>query len=407
MKVEKKAKGQDFLDKYGFTIVIGILVCISLWMRVVLTGRMHSGDYNTYYEKWVLIYRDLGVARGLTWEIGDYYVPYNVCIALLAQLPFEPDVLLTAFSCVFEYLSCYFIYKIAMELCSGRNFSKRKGLENNNMPKRYHRQLSVFLAVATLFLPCVFSNSATWQQCDSIYTFFSLAALYYLLKEKYSVAFIAYGISFCFKLQAIFLLPLFVLLYIVDKKFSIFNFLWIPVSYLVLGLPAIIAGRPALDVYSIYIEQTAEYGTMAFNTVNGYNLISDQYQLYHKPAFLMTTMLFVAAAVWCCRYRNHMDSRRILYVTIWILWTCAMFLPAMHERYNYMLLLLLPVYYAVVDRRKLWIGLLVNLITYMTYMSYLYGWNAAPYWTMAIPMCLMYLYVMADVMRQVRGTSKV
>ena len=61
--------------------------------------------------------------------------------------------------------------------------------------------------------PVVLFNSSMWAQCDSIYTFFALLAVYLLYKEKNIPAFVFLGIALSFKLQAIFVLPFFLFIY--------------------------------------------------------------------------------------------------------------------------------------------------------------------------------------------------
>ncbi len=67
--------------------------------------------------------------------------------------------------------------------------------------------------VATLLAPVMILNSSFWGQADSIYTAALLACLYFLLLRRNWLAFLSFGIAFAFKLQAIFLAPLLVILW--------------------------------------------------------------------------------------------------------------------------------------------------------------------------------------------------
>ena len=78
-------------------------------------------------------------------------------------------------------------------------------------------------------MPTAFSNSALWGQCDSIYTAFVVFTLYFMLEEKYNLAFIMYGFALTFKLQAIFILPCIGIIFLKNRKFSILKILWIPI----------------------------------------------------------------------------------------------------------------------------------------------------------------------------------
>ena len=60
--------------------------------------------------------------------------------------------------------------------------------------------LELITYALVLIIPTVMLNSGMWGQCDSIYTTFVILALYFLVKEKYSLSFIMLGISFAFKL---------------------------------------------------------------------------------------------------------------------------------------------------------------------------------------------------------------
>ena len=110
-----------------------------------------------------------------------------------------------------------------------------------------------------ILLPTVILNSAWWGQADSIYTAFILISIVYLLKKRYFLSFVFLGISFSFKLQFIFILPLYILVYLSTKEFSIWNFFIIPIMNINMCLPAILCGKSAKSCLSVYINQTKEY----------------------------------------------------------------------------------------------------------------------------------------------------
>lgn len=69
-----------------------------------------------------------------------------------------------------------------------------------------------------------------------------------MLREKYRLAFVFLGIAFAFKLQAIFILPAYVIYYFCSRKFPITRFLYIPLCYLIGGLPALGSGCNHADL---------------------------------------------------------------------------------------------------------------------------------------------------------------
>ena len=79
------------VEKNAFEICLIVILGISLYARIVMIPNcVLSADYNNFIVPWVNKYRELGIVNGLATKIGDYYVPYNVLLAFIAQLPCEP-----------------------------------------------------------------------------------------------------------------------------------------------------------------------------------------------------------------------------------------------------------------------------------------------------------------------------
>lgn len=381
-------------DKY--TAVFGIMILLSLLLRILLTGRHLSTDYIDHLLPWVTNFRELGVIDGMLVGKGDYYVPYNLFLAWVSNLPLEPYIPITALSVLFEYIAAVYVYKLAYELC---------GITSADRTKMYRIRLSMGITVLYLFLPTGYLDSAIWQQCDSIYTCFLLMALYYAVKERYNKAFICMGLGFAFKLQAVFLLPLFILLYLAGKKFSILHFLWIPACYLAAGLPAILIGRPAVEVYSTYFNQVGEYMNMNMNMMNLYTFITDAPNVYRQPAMLITIMVFVLMALWCHSKKKGIQTISIVYLAIWSVWTCNMFLPSMHERYDYLAAMLVPIFFITVGRKQIWLACGYTIISALTYCNYVFQWAMVVPWVYAAAMIGLYLYGTWNMMGYIKGEA--
>lgn len=147
------------------------------------------------------------------------------------------------------------------------------------------------------------------------------------------------------KLQAVFIFP-FVVYYVVsgwnDQKERLWGLLFIPGVSLLCGLPAVFYGRPIWAGISIYLEQTDTYHSMSLNMPNIWLLLQADYEHYKIPAILLTMCILAAGlfAVWILRIRI-LEAQPFMDFAIWSVWTVVMFLPAMHERYAYMLDVLL------------------------------------------------------------------
>ena len=68
-----------------------------------------------------------------------------------------------------------------------------------------------------ILLPTVVMNSSIWGQCDAIYVTFCVGSVYFLIKKRPWLAAAFFGVAFTFKLQAIFFLPVLVMVLIVNR----------------------------------------------------------------------------------------------------------------------------------------------------------------------------------------------
>lgn len=380
---------QDIIDKYLFHIGIVMLIIASVLIRWHLAPiTMLSADYNHFIVPWVDFYREYGLA-GLAQQVGDYYVPYNVILAVISYLPWPPWIMVALISCVADYVSAYYIYKIASLLLA------EKGSEIiGRIPQK-----AIIAGVVTLFLPITYLNSALWKQCDGIYVCLMIVSLYLVLKGKYGSAMSFLGIAFCFKLQAIFLLPLFALLYIGRKeRFRIRHFLYIPLMYLVGGLPAILAGRRITNVYGTYYRQMKHegYDAMTMNFPNIYGFGLSDYPALQMPFTVITICIFILFALFLQRYIKQLDKGNLIYVAIWCIWTCTMFLPGMHERYNFAVVLLISAFYITMSWKKLWVAAILNIISIVIYSSYLFAYSNYSLPVLSVFHILAYGYVTYD-----------
>ena len=72
------------------------------------------------------------------------------------------------------------------------------------------------------------------------------------------------GFALVMKLQAVFILPIVLVLYFYKKKFSILHLLWIPVAIQVSSIPAIIGGCGFDVAYRTYFRLMGEYPFMYY-----------------------------------------------------------------------------------------------------------------------------------------------
>lgn len=337
-------------------LVIGILVAVSIAIRILIAPETTlSPDYMTYCKEWVEYYRIHGIAKGLSVTIGDYYTPLNLMYAFCSLLPVEPWIPLAVISCFFEYLGAYFLYRLLVCIPSG-----------------VKADAAALIAVITLFLPHSIFNSALWKQCDSVYTCFVILSLLRAVQEKYGSSFFWFAVSFAVKFQAVFFAPFFLLLYFARKGTKIWHFFWIPAVYFVAGLPAVLCRHGLRATYLTYFAQAQEgttegYGLTAyFPNIYQFGL-DDYYDLLILPAVLLAGAAVLAVLYAIYRQRESLDARRLLGAAIALCFTCVVFMPSMHERYDYALVLILTAYVLAFRRRLWWIAASLNLVTMLTH----------------------------------------
>ena len=184
-----------FIEKNKILIFFIIITALSVFLRISLYG-FTFGDYDMFLEPWFYELKDGGGLWALNKNIGNYNAPYMTVLALLTYLPLSPLISIKTFSVIFDYICAIAVALISFEVLKGN---------------KYRKMIALTLYGCVIFLPTVFLNSACWAQSDSIYTAFALLSLLFLIKKKYFRAFLFLGISFSFKLQFIFILPLYIL----------------------------------------------------------------------------------------------------------------------------------------------------------------------------------------------------
>lgn len=245
-------------SKKKVTVFIILATLISLIYRIMSINYM-SDDYVVYLNDWFSSFKYFGGFNALKENVGNYNIPYQVILAALSYLPFKPLFMIKFVSIVFDYILAVVCALIVKQI------NVHKGDDINILP--------AITYALVIFIPTVILNSSSWAQCDSIYTAFVFLSLYYMSKNRSVLSFIFLGIAFSFKLQFIFILPLYLLTCLKVKKFNIFEFLIVPLVNYVMCIPAFIHGRSFLDVSLIYFKQIYKYKSLSKNISNIYTFI--------------------------------------------------------------------------------------------------------------------------------------
>lgn len=347
----------NFCKKNYIILFVILITFLAFFVRFKMLD-FASYDYNNFLKPWFDDLKSNGGLKGLATYKGDYNAPYMTILALLTYLPINSLYSVKFVSIVFDFL-----------------LAISSGLLVKELVKQNKKIYFVLTYAILLFVPSVLLNGAYWCQCDSIYTTFIVLSLLFLVKEKYIPSFIMLGLSLSFKLQFIFILPLYLILYVMKKKFSILNFLIIPIVDIVLCLPAIIYGKPILDCLTVYFKQTATYSkSLVLNFPNIYQIFTGNVDIFYTLGEVITIFVCALTLMYILYKKIKFNSEKILLLGIWFITTLTFLLPGMHERYLF-IGEVLSILYFIVYRKNGFFMLFVNLCPMITYSIFLGGLN--------------------------------
>ena len=351
-KIEKKMT--EFIEKHLSLLYFIAISAVAFYIRII--GRHFlSGDMDTFLLSWFEQMQDAGGLHGLREQIGDYNILYQTFIALMTYIPLNPMTMYKALSCVFDIglavAAAYFVCDLKSVPKWGRLFN------------------TVYTVI--ILLPTVVLNSAYWGQCDSMYAFCILIAVCLLYREKHIPAFVFLGLSFAFKLQTVFVLPFFLAVYFVRKRFSIAMFLISLLSFWLSGGVAYIFGRDLLAPFKVYLEQTSTYRSMYMCSRSIWLVFGNEYDDFGRFAIILTLSLCAVGFYMILDKAKKIDSPDHYFSALaYFIWSCIFFLPAMHDRYAYPLDIVIIVL-AFLDKRYIKFAVFSAFFSFMSYAPFL------------------------------------
>lgn len=333
-------------------LVFLMITVFGLFIRLALFD-FASGDYTGFLAKWFDSLKEAGGLAGIGLSLGDYTPPYIYIVALLTYLPLKSLFSIKLVSCLFDFALAVLVMLLAYRA------------QKSN-------RLALCAYAAVLFLPTVVLNSAFWAQCDVIFTFFLVLCIWYFSKDRPFAGTLCFAISFIFKLQAVFLAPLLLLLW-AKHRMKLRHFLLIPAVYLAGILPAFLMGRPFGELLTIYFSQSAQYTKLSLNAPNLYIFIAED----QTSALSLAAILLCGTAVMLALYLLY--ERRFLwnfqtFVTIALFFAILVpfLLPHMHERYFYVADVL-ALFYAFCRPKRFYVAVLVEFASLAAYLPFLFG----------------------------------
>ena len=346
-------------------IILSAVTIISMLIRIRGLNVL-STDMKGPLLRWFYLIKNNGGLKALALNIGDYNMPYLTIMALLTYVPISPIISLKMVSIIFDYLLAFFSVKLIKEV----------------LKEKYSKKIGIIVYSVIILLPTVFINSAYWGQCDSIYVTFIVISLIYLIKERYILSFVFLGISFAFKLQFIFVLPVYVLYYLSKKEMHLKYFFVIPLVNIIMCIPAILFGKGILDCLKVYLNQTKEYNysislnfpgiySLLFNARKEDNLVMLPNQWISKFMIVLLGIIFFSIALYVIIKKVKFNDSLIIENVVWSVIICTFFLPYMHDRYAYIADVLSIVYCILYGKKKIYVPICIQICSLYTYIFFL------------------------------------
>lgn len=391
-----------WLCDHEVAIGFAVVTLLGLAARLAMLG-LETEDYTMFLLPWYQKIRDAGGFLGLAHPIEgcDYTVFYQEFIALAASLGIPPLLAYKGLSCTFDFVlavACSNLVRILLDKdADARADANRRWI------------LPLVAYGLVLLLPTVVLNSAGWAQCDAIWTSLVVLSLCDYFRGRYGRCFAFVGLSFAVKLQTVFILPFYLFVYLKDRRFSVRNALTVLVFYLLPSLPAVLVGRSITTVVLPYLQQTAEYPYMSLYYPNlwyavglneGPDLASQSmlgYSVLKWAAIGLMLGALALAMVWLLPRERRLDLRGRVMVLCLFLYLEVALLPAMHERYGYLLDLALLVL-ALIDRRFWWLFALTATASLACYDHFIFG-SPAPGPALAWAFMAGCVYLLVQVVR--------
>lgn len=351
------------LEGYGRDALEVMLLPIGAAMLVrALCLDYVSLDYTQFLSEWYDYFKANGGFAAIAGSVGDYNAPYLYFMAAISYLDVPDLYLIKLFSILWDVGLAWGCLRLVRSLTRERQGSAAP----------------LIAFGAALLLPTAVLNGAYWGQCDAIYGALCVHAAALALEGKGPASTALMGAAFAFKLQSIFVLPLWGVLWLAGRVR--FRELWaFPLAYLAMIAPALALGKPLGDIVGVYFKQMGEYSRLTLNAPSVYQFIPYKMELDENLAsrlgILAAGALVLALLALGLRLRGRLDRETAMAAAVVLCVGVPFLLPHMHERY-FFLADMFTLCWACADRRRAPAAALVcgsSLASYCVYLRLKYN----------------------------------
>jgi len=381
LKNIKELTLKDKLIAYNFAIIGAVALLI---VRVALFD-YDWGDYSYFYQHWVAEFRTMSFIEGLRAEVGNYNPPHMYIFNIIARINVYDLYLIKIVSVFFDFLIAFFVMKIVSLKTESLN-------------------MHILAFLLTLAIPTVVLNSSMWAQCDAVYVAFAIGAFYFALSGRSRLAYAFIAIAFAFKMQSVFIMPVFPIL-VLMKKIRLRDCYIFPAVYLAMLLPAVLAGKSIGDIFLTYIKQVDTFSSLNMNLVNVWQLVGHvDYESFRTAGLFIAGLAVLGLMYFTYVHRERLTSNTD-YVRLAFLFTLMMpfLLPKMHDRY-YMLADVMSVVVFLFDKRRWYVPVITIFCSYIAYAWFLMSAVVLfDYKIAALALLAVLLVVLRDYVLSLRG----
>jgi Gpi18-like mannosyltransferase len=275
-----------------------------------------TDDLTYYFIPWLNAV-EAGGASSLSGEFSMYTPPYIYLLYLVSGL--APVVGAVA---AIKLINLPFVAALAAGV----------GLIVSGVSGR--REPGLLAACVLCVTPTVLVNAFAWGQSDAIYTCFLMFCVYSAMSGKATLAALMFGLALAFKLQAIFLAP-FVIYLLLTRQMRMRHAVLIPAAYLLMMVPAALAGRSWRSLLAIYYGQANDGRDLSYFAPNPWRFVEALHLIPYEAGVIAGTLLgaLAALAIVVLGLRMPRGHRATLLVATLSAACIPYVLPKMHDRY--------------------------------------------------------------------------
>ncbi len=354
-----------FFYKHIHLLAALLITALALTIRY-LFAEYQTNDFQGYIMNWMSQIKNIGFTSFYQVQ-SDYSPLYMFFIALLTLLPTSAKTLTYGnftypISWIYEVKTLYFISDVLIAFIIYLILRQLK----------LSRTVSLIGYLIMLLLPIQIINSSVWGNCDTLYSFFCLTALYLFLKKRDYLSLFVLGIGLGLKLQATFVIPFFVLM-IVKRKMKLSAIPFIFIGLFITFIPSYIIGAPFSQPFTYITNQLNGYKDLTLGCANIWKFINlPQIDIVNKASTIFAlTMVGLFMAIIVLR-KIKINSLTIINIFVFLTMLMPFFLPHMHERYFYIIDVSILIY-CLVNKKQYYLIILMQISSAIAYYHYLSG----------------------------------